>query len=103
MPTTYKRKLGSTRGSWNNEDLLKAVDAINENLMGINEAARCFNIPKTTLKRRLKNNTFSKGPLGPSSILGQENERKMVFHIKKLQENGFTPSRDCSFYSVSFG
>ena len=61
-----------------------------------------FNIPKTTLKRILKKkNDFSKGQLGPSSVLGQENERKIVLHIKKLQDRGFTPSRD-SVRSMAF-
>lgn len=94
MPTEYKRKTGSTRGSWREVDLEKAVDAVNNKSVGINEAARIYNIPKTTLKRRLKKGVLSKGSMGRNSVLGLENEQKIVGHITKLQASGFSPSRD---------
>ncbi|KAI4471504.1 hypothetical protein MML48_1g11818 [Holotrichia oblita] len=62
--------------------------------MGINEAARNFDVPATTLRRRKKNESFKKGPQGPSACLGVANENKIVIHIKKLQSYGFAPTRD---------
>lgn len=94
MPTLYKRKEGTRRGEWSQENLIKAANAVKENTMGVNEAAKAFSIPKTTLKRRLKKQSFEKGPLGPTSVLGVEVENKLVTHIKKLQSVGFTPCRD---------
>ena len=94
MPTLYKRKEGTRRGERSQENLIKAPNAVKENTMGVNEAAKAFSIPKTTLKRRLKKQSFEKGPLGPTSVLGVEVENKLVTHIKKLQSVGFTPCRD---------
>lgn len=94
MPTQYKRKIGSTRGSWLEDDLKKAIDTVMNKSFGINEAARRYNIPKTTLKRKIKGYIVSKGSLGCNSVLGPENERKIVAHITKLQAAGFTPDRD---------
>ena len=31
--------------------------------------------------------------MGPSSLLGEEAERKMVLHVQKLQARGFAPTR----------
>ena len=45
MPTNYKRKQGSTRGCWSVDDLQKAVEVVKKKLMGVNEAAKYFNIP----------------------------------------------------------
>lgn len=94
MPTEYKRKLGSTRGSWDENDLAKAINAVTTNTLGINEAATFYNIPKTTLKRRLKNKKITKDGLGRGSLFGPENEKKIFIHISKLQASGFTPTRD---------
>lgn len=62
--------------------------------MGVNEAARHYKIPKTTLKRRLKNEVVSKKSMGRGSLLGTENEKEVENHIIKLQARGFNPSRD---------
>lgn len=94
MPTFYKRKPGSTRGTWNEIDLRQAIEAINSNRMGINEAARYYEIPATTLRRRKKQNMLEKVKLGPQPTLNLEVENKIVQHIKNLQKHGFAPTRD---------
>ncbi|MPC95507.1 hypothetical protein E2C01_090723 [Portunus trituberculatus] len=60
MPTRYKRKLANSRGKRKEDNLLKAADAVNKKIIGINAAVIQFNIPKTTLKRRRKTNHLSK-------------------------------------------
>ncbi|CAH1995123.1 unnamed protein product [Acanthoscelides obtectus] len=63
--------------------------------MGVNEAARQFGIPKTTLKDRIKKGVAIKQHrLGPSSALGEDAELKLVRYIKKLQTFGFAPDRE---------
>lgn len=63
--------------------------------MGVTVAARTFQIPKSTLLRRLRtNNAAKEDRLGPPSLLGGDAERKLVGHIKKLQKTGFAPTRD---------
>lgn len=86
MPTDYKRKSGSTRGQWRQVDLESAFNAV-QNGTGVNAAAKAFSIPSSTLKRRLKNKKMDKGSFGRSCVLGVENEKKIVLHIRKLQSN----------------
>lgn len=95
MPSVYKRKGTVNRGEWTAESLVNAIEAVAKGTMGVNEAAREFGIPKTTLKRRLKSDNKSKTDrLGPPSCLGDEAENKLVNHILKLQKHGFAPDRD---------
>lgn len=93
MPTFYKRKRDSTRGQWTEEDLKNAANAVKNENMSIRQASKTYGVPWSTLKRRLESNCFEKTPLGPTSILGDTNENKLVKHIKKLQMFGFAPSR----------
>ncbi|KAJ8939879.1 hypothetical protein NQ318_023219 [Aromia moschata] len=93
MPTRYKRTGTCSRASWTEQQLSKAIKAVNENRLGVNEAARAFGVPATTLRRRKSKNNTRKGPLGPSSTLGDDVEAKIVKHIIKLQKNGFAPTR----------
>lgn len=95
MPNFYTRKGSTSRGSWSAEALRNALEAVENSTMGINEAARNFGIPPSTLKRRKKSRNFSKeNRLGPDSSLGNAAEAKIVLHIKKLQKAGFSPSRE---------
>ncbi|CAH2003443.1 unnamed protein product [Acanthoscelides obtectus] len=94
MPTKYNRRSTSLRGQWTKEQLLLAIAAVNNNSMGVNEAARHFNVPATTLRRRKKSGNLVVGPQGPSACLGIQNENKIVTHIKKLQAHGFAPTRE---------
>ncbi|GBM42641.1 hypothetical protein AVEN_221754-1 [Araneus ventricosus] len=98
MPTTYIRKGSSTPGEWTEDNLKNAIKVVEEKNMGVKRAAKTFSIPKTTLKRRIKTHNFTKGSLFPSSILGCGNENKIVAHINKLQNRGFTPYRDSVRY-----
>lgn len=94
MPTEYKRKGNSSRATWTEEMLQSAIQAVRTNSTGVNEAARNFKIPSTTLRRRLTTGNSKKRGLGPSSVLGEENEKKIATHIKKMQKRGFAPTRN---------
>lgn len=78
-----------------------AAEAVNAGNMGVREASRNFNVPAATLSRRLKSGDFKKKKLGPSCLLGIENENKLKMHIKKLQTFGFSPNQD-SVRSMAF-
>lgn len=56
MPTIYKRKGNVERQKWSLDALKNAVAAIQNDHLGVNQAAKMYGIPKTTLKRRLKKN-----------------------------------------------
>ena len=60
MPTTYIRKLSSGRGEWTEDNLKRAIKAIEGKEMGVNQVAKAFSIPKTTLKRQIKSHVFTK-------------------------------------------
>lgn len=95
MPSYYKRKSTVERGTWSESSLQNAVQAIRDNRMGLNDAARTFGVPRSTIQRRMKTNNLTKcNRLGPPSCLGEEIELKLVVHIKKLQKYGFAPTRD---------
>lgn len=48
-----------------------------------------YQIPRKTLERCFKQNNDKKGPMGPSSLFGRENENKLANHIKSMQAKGF--------------
>ncbi|KAF2905844.1 hypothetical protein ILUMI_00332 [Ignelater luminosus] len=51
MPNTYIRKANAKpRGLWTSTDLQSAINEVKSGIMGVNKAAKSFNIPKTTLK-----------------------------------------------------
>lgn len=68
--------------------LLPPVNVINKKLTGLNEAVKYFKIPRNRFEKRVKNNDFHK------VCLSHENQRKIVFRIKKLQMHNCTPLWD---------
>nr|CAI5839174.1 unnamed protein product [Callosobruchus analis] len=93
MPTFYNRKGNCSRGMWRLEDLNSAMEAVQSARIGVNEAARQFKVPCTTLRRKLKSGGTKTNRLGPPAVLGDENEKKNVAHIIKMQNRGFAPTR----------
>lgn len=89
MPNKYIRKAVAVRGNWSEECLQSAMTAVKNENMTVYKAAILYGIPRKTLERRLKKNNNKKGPMGPSSIFGSENEKKIVSHIKAMQASGF--------------
>ncbi|XP_031336978.1 tigger transposable element-derived protein 1-like [Photinus pyralis] len=90
MPNVYVRK--SSKGSWSQEDLQQAIGVI-ENGLSIRSAGKQFKIPESTLRNRLKKNSFEKKGMGPEAQLGIDAENKLSLHIKKLQAVGFAPTQ----------
>ncbi|CAH1977863.1 unnamed protein product [Acanthoscelides obtectus] len=77
MPTTYKRK-NEERAKWSAGSLKNAIECVQNRTLGVNEAARQFGIPKTTLKDRIKKgDAIKQHRLGPSSALGEDAEPKL--------------------------
>jgi len=92
MPTFYGPRK-TKKASWTQEDLNKALTAIQDQNIAIRTAAKNNNIPEKTLRNRIKTGNFVKGTLGKKCHLGEETEKQLVEHIKKLQSRGFAPSR----------
>lgn len=56
--------MSKKRGVWTSEDLKAAINEIQKNeecgqIVSLREISRIFNIPLTTLRRRIKNQNYS--------------------------------------------
>lgn len=89
MPNQYLRKVDSGRGAWSEEDLKNAMAEVRSGGMTVYRASFIYHIPRKTLERRLKQNNYTKGPMGPSSTFGADNEKRLSKHIKDMQSRGF--------------
>lgn len=89
MPNKYQRKITNVRAEWSEESLKLAIHAVKNEGVSVFAASNMYQIPRKTLERRVKNGNDKKGPLGPTSIFGEENESKLASHIINLQEKGF--------------
>ena len=89
MPNKYKRKAVAVRGNWSEESLKAAIGAVKNDGLSVRAAAIEHKIPRKTLERRINKNNDKKGPMGPSSLFGEDNEKKLATHIKTMQAKGF--------------
>ena len=88
MPTKYRRKRNSNRGLWTEERMLEAFKAV-DNDESFYKASHSFGIPRKTLVRRYRKKNAAKSRMGPDSVLGEQNENRLVSHIKSFQESAF--------------
>lgn len=92
MVRTYKRT--STRQSWDEISMTKALEAVNAKEMGIKKASAVFHVPSTTLRRRARNRnkrtTNSQKDLGGRQpLLCKMLETDLVNYIIKMEEMFF--------------
>lgn len=94
MPRNYVRK--TARSTWTEENLIRALKAIHENICSIRKAAKLYNVPYATLQDRLKNRyPTEKIKLGRKSVFSQEQEIELRNYILKLANSyyGLTPKK----------
>lgn len=91
MPRNYIRK--STILSYTPEDLQNALDAIRNDGKKIRAAGRSFNIPESTLRKKLEENDFKPPRLGRKPVFPQETEAELKDYILLLSKlfYGLTP------------
>ncbi len=86
----YKKVIGSKKkryGDYTQDAIKNAIVAIQEGNMSIREASSSFNIPKSTLHRKLKG--IQLRPIGHPPSLSPEEERSFVQHLIVVAEWGF--------------
>ena len=83
-----KRKL------WTEESMEAAVNSIRHENKGLREAARLYNIPVETLRRRTDGRVEAGCRPGPSTILTDEEEDKLASYLVQMADMGFGLSRD---------
>lgn len=88
MPSNYKRK--TTQQNWDADAMKKAIEAVQSGEMNFSKAATIFNIPRSTLKRRVKNKnvkaTDNKKLLGCCAVFTEEQEMELVNVIFEMEE-----------------
>ena len=95
MVNNYKRK--SNRQSWEERDMQSALDAVKQEGIGWLKAAKRFNVPQATLRRRAKGTNklihgTNKGLGRFQTTLPQEVETELLKHILDFESRlfGFT-------------
>ncbi|XP_069698836.1 uncharacterized protein [Periplaneta americana] len=85
MTTRQARKAKGVFGKWKEENLQLGLVAISEGV-GVNEAARRYNIPSATLKRYNKRKDAKIRQPGHPLDLSQEVENDLVTHLLQLEK-----------------
>lgn len=88
MPRNYVREVGSRRyADYSNETLQRCLDDIRSGRHNQTSASKAYNIPRSTIKNKLKD-IFNKKP-GRPTVLDEDHEKSFVEHIFKMAEFGF--------------
>lgn len=88
MPRNYVRQVGSRRYvDYSNETLQKCLDDIRSGRHTQTSASQAYNIPRSTIKNKLKD-VFNKKP-GRPTVLSEDQEKAFEEHIFKMAEFGF--------------
>ncbi len=81
------------RKQWSDQTMLMAMNSVRDGRMGVNEAARTYGLPPSTLKDRV-NGRVAHGTLpGPRSYLTEEEEKSLVEHLIQTAQVGYGKTR----------
>ena len=84
MTSREARKSKGVYGKWKEEDLKLALVAVSEGI-AINEAARIYNVPQTTLKRYKAKALSNAVSIGHPADLPAHIEKDLVQHVLQLE------------------
>lgn len=77
------------RTTYTEAEVSAAVDRVRRKVMGVNEAARRFGVPRSTIRSRTKMNVQNVVRSGPQPILTPEEESEIEQWIFDMQRRGF--------------
>ena len=86
-PTKKRRK------QWTNEQMKNAMEAVETTTCGVNEAARVYGVPATTLKERVSGRVKHGTKSGASKYLNDDEEKELADFLKESSEVGFGKTR----------
>lgn len=97
MVRKYIRKFTNTRKGkshkpythYSSENLQAAIQAVEDNILTIGIAAETYDVPKTTLWRKLRNKNCTQEKAGRPTLFTPAEETCFIKHIKHLAEWGF--------------
>ena len=81
------------RKQWSKESMIAAVESV-EGGMGVREAARLYNLPYETLRRRVNHVVSVECRPGPPTVLTDDEEEQLASYCIKMADMGFGLSRD---------
>lgn len=83
----------TNRAKWTEDTLKKAIEAVN-NGNSVKKVSKDFNIPRSTLRDRLKSQNGAKPSLGRKPIFSEEQEQQLSDHVVTLAKifYGITPT-----------
>ena len=87
---------GQRRRLWNDESMAAAVKRVQdkESGLGLREAARQYNVPVETLRRRVAGSVTLDCKPGPPTILTAEEESRLAEYVVQMCDMGFGLSRE---------
>ena len=86
--------MAAKRKLWTDESMEAATKSVVDDGMGLRQAARVYNVPVETLRRRV-NGTVPLGcHPGPHTVLSEEEELSMVEYIINMADMGFGLTRE---------
>ncbi|XP_058447454.1 uncharacterized protein LOC131427898 [Malaya genurostris] len=77
---------------YSKDDLQRALQAVDEGLMSLYQAAKQYNVPRTTLTMYNENRN-RKGQMGPTLTFSSEEEQIMVLWVQDMYQKGLTLRR----------
>lgn len=77
----------STRKSWSQEDMAKAIEAVKKNKMGWLLASKQFNVPQATLRRHYYSTPKNLGRYKPT--FNVDMEKALVDHVLEFERRLF--------------
>ena len=81
--------MAGARKRWNMESMKAALEAVKMDSKGLREAARDFDVPITTLKRRVDGLVEVDARPGPSTVLTKQEEDRLCEYCLIMADMGF--------------
>ena len=83
------------RKQWTPESMEEACKAVRDENMGLREAARKYNVPTETLRRRTAGLVSLDCRPGPPTVLTSEEEARLAEYCVTMADMGFGLTREC--------
>lgn len=100
MPRRRKRKPAAQpkppakkRKQWDNNSMQLAMEAVKSGRLGVNEAARTYGLPFTTLKDRMRGRVVHGTNPGPRPFLDKQEEKLLTDHLVQVAQLGYGKTR----------
>ena len=92
LPTTMAQP-NATQSRCNEANIVLAISALNRRqIRNVNRAAATYNVPESTLRRRLARTTLQRNCQPNIKKLASSKEEAIIKHVLNLDLQGFPPS-----------